>query len=153
MHTYQLFNVFYILCFIAIRESNGTALSSGSAGTSDTMYIYFSLIGDIKVKYMTQLLYIDSSCGNVSSNQHAAFSFLELQQCLLTRILRFISMDHTGCYTVFIQILCQTVCIAFRPCEYKCILYTVLLQKLQQQPFFVCFVHIIQALVNLFHCS
>ena len=127
MHTNQLFDILYILCFIAVRECNGTALSAGSAGTSNAMYIYFSLIGDIKVKYMTQLLNIDSSCGDVCSNKYPAFSFLELQQCLLTRILRFISMNHTGCYTVFIQILCQTVCIAFRPCEYKCILYAVLL--------------------------
>ena len=55
--------------FAQVDDSDGSTCLSGTSGTSATMCVAFRIIRQAVVDHVCQVVYVQSACGNVRSNQ------------------------------------------------------------------------------------
>ena len=92
----QSFNVPDVGIFFGFAEGNGDAFFSGPARPANPVHVGFGYIRDFVIDDVAQLVNVDASCGDISGHQHPHLPCLELLQCFLALILRFVPVDGSG---------------------------------------------------------
>ena len=65
-----LFDVHDLAAITELSKSNGQAITSSAAGTSDAMGIVLGFHGQTKVEHVGDSGHIDAACGYVGSHQN-----------------------------------------------------------------------------------
>ena len=103
----------------ADKSVSGTC-SSGSAGTSDTMYVVFVVLRKIIIENSVDSAYVYASCGNICRNENICSFILEAVHHLSTLCLFHIAVEPCGAEAVFLELLGELIdhcsCVA----EYHC---------------------------------
>ena len=79
--------------FFLVAKGQGNTAGAGSTGSAYAMYIGFRYVGQLIVDDMCQLVYVDAPGGDIRRDQYPRMPALEILQCILPGVLRFVAMD------------------------------------------------------------
>lgn len=79
--------------FFLVAKGEGDAARASSTGPAYTMNIRFRYIGQLIVDNVCQLVYVDAPGGDIRRDQYPRMPALEILQCILPGVLRFVAMD------------------------------------------------------------
>src|SRR5690606_20987385 len=80
------------------------ATFTGTTGTANTVHIVFRHVGQFKVDHLRQLFDVQAAGGNVSGDQHAYFTGLEVSQGTGTGTLGLVAVNRSWKKTVLPQL-------------------------------------------------
>jgi len=98
----QLFDVADVGFFVGLAEGDRVPGCSGASCASDTVHVCFRDIGNFVVDDVLQFINIDPARGDVGCDKHARFLQLEIIECALTGILRFVAVNGFGFDVIFL---------------------------------------------------
>src|SRR5436309_11285089 len=81
---------------LVAHERHGLALDTCAAGAADAVYIILGDVRQVVIHDVRQRLDIETARRDVGRDQHAYFSFLELVERSLARILALVAVDRVG---------------------------------------------------------
>ncbi len=92
----QFMDIFDIALFFPITERQCHSFVCGPAGASDTVYIRLWLVGDLKIDHVRELIYIQSSGGDIGCYKYAGLLRFKIRQSSLSIVLRLIAVNRLG---------------------------------------------------------
>jgi len=82
---------------IVCQETDRFAYGLGTAGTADPMDVILGMAGEVVIDHVGDAFHIDSACGDVSCDENADTSGLEILKGTETLILRAVGVEsRTG---------------------------------------------------------
>ena len=124
---HDLFNRKKKIHFVRAAKRNSHTGLTGTTGTADTVNVGLRFIRKFKVKYVCNLLDINSSGSNIRCYQNLGIAGFETFQSIFTLSHGFISMDRIGFDSFLGKTLYQFIGTVFGTSEHNRLLYILFL--------------------------
>ena len=113
-------NISQFYSLFCITKSNGHTGITSPAGSANTVNIGFRHIGQIIVEHMREVINIDTPCRNICCHQHTGVAVFKIGECMLSCVLRFVTMNSRRRNTCFVQDLYYFICAMLGSGKYQC---------------------------------
>ena len=126
------------------------ARSAGACCTPDTMHIVLGDLGQVKIKYMRYIIYVQAACCYIGGNQNLMLACGKFLEQVLTLVLAHITRDHNCLDAIPTQKVINHFCIAFGVYKHDGALRIMLLDKTNQEWNFFVIGRVINCLCDFF---
>lgn len=95
----ELLNIAQEFFFFSITKRKRNAAGACPAGPADPMDVSLRDIRQLEIDHMGQVVDIDTPCGDIGRHEDAGMAALEVYECALPGVLRFVAMNGFRTYT------------------------------------------------------